>query len=240
MSRKPMPVQTRVMVRSLEMTPLISSPSRFIACCWLAAVAIAALPTGLASAAEPEWQSLFDGRDLGRWKPTPFGGEGEVRVEAGTIRIAVGSDMSGITWQGEFPRTNFEVSLEARRDEGFDFFCGLTFPVGEGSCSLIVGGWGGTVVGLSSIDGLDASQNATTTAGEFVSDRWYTIRSRVTPTRITCFIDDAKVVDQDVADHAFDVRSEMLACRPLGIATYATAASLRTLRWRTLPPAAGK
>jgi hypothetical protein len=207
---------------------------------WVAAVAIAAFVPGLTSAAEPEWKSLFDGRDLGRWKPTPFGGEGEVLVEAGVIRIAVGSDMSGITWQGEFPRTNFEVSLEARRDEGFDFFCGLTFPVGEGVCSLIVGGWGGTVVGLSSIDGLDASQNATTTAGDFVSDQWYTIRAQVTPERITCFIDDKEVIHQDVAGHAFDVRSEMLACRPLGIATYATAASLRGLRWRALPPAASK
>ena len=27
---------------------------------------------------------------------------------------------------------------------------------------LIVGGWGGTVVGLSSIDGMDASENETT------------------------------------------------------------------------------
>lgn len=213
---------------------------RVAACCLGAVIALLVSAPGLTPAAEPEWKSLFDGRDLGRWKPTPFGGEGEVHVEAGVIRIAVGSDMSGITWQGEFPRTNFEVSVEARRDEGFDFFCGLTFPVGEGSCSLIVGGWGGTVVGLSSIDGLDASQNATTTAGDFVSDRWYAVRVRVTPARITCFIDDKEVVDQAVAGHAFDVRSEMLSCRPLGIATYATAASLRNLRWRTLPPAASK
>lgn len=214
--------------------------TRLAACSWVAAVAIMVSATGLASAAEPEWQSLFDGRELGHWKPTQFGGEGEVRVDAGVIRIAVGSDMSGITWQAEFPRTNFEVSLDARRDEGFDFFCGLTFPVGEGVCSLIVGGWGGTVVGLSSIDGLDASQNVTTTAGDFVSDRWYTVRARVTPTRITCFIDDKEVVDQAVAGHAFDVRNEMLSCRPLGIATYATAASLRNLRWRTIPPSASE
>lgn len=206
----------------------------FVVCCRVAAAAIVFSASGLTRAAEPEWQSLFDGRDLGRWKPTPFGGEGEVRVEAGLIRIAVGSDMSGITWQGEFPQTNFEVSLEARRDEGFDFFCGLTFPVDEGVCSLIVGGWGGTVVGLSSIDGLDASQNATTTAGDFESDRWYTIRARVTPEQIVCFIDDKQVVDQAVAGHAFDVRGELLPARPLGIATYATAASLRSLRWRTL------
>jgi hypothetical protein len=189
---------------------------------------------GLTSAAEPEWQALFNGQDLGRWKSTPFGGEGEVRVEEGVIRVAMGSDMSGITWHGDFPKTDFEVSLEARRDEGFDFFCGLTFPVGEGVCSLIVGGWGGTIVGLSSIDGLDASQNATTTSGEFETDRWYTIRARVTPERITCFIDQEQVIDQTVVGHTFDVRSEMLPSRPLGIATYATSASLRNVRWRNV------
>jgi hypothetical protein len=213
------------------------SRRRFLACVTGAmwGIIAAAIPS-VSPAAEPDWRPLFDGKDLGQWKPTPFGGEGEVRVEEGLLRVAVGSDMSGITWAGEFPRTGFEVSLEARRDDGFDFFCGLTFPVGDGACSLIVGGWGGTVVGLSSIDGLDASQNATTTAGDFESNRWYAIRVQVTPRRIVCFIDDKPVVDQAVEGHAFDVRSEMLPARPLGIATYATAASLRNLRWRPLPP----
>ncbi len=216
----------------------ISSSRRWLAACVTGAMwgIIAAAIPGASPAAEPGWRPLFDGKDLGQWKPTPFGGEGEVRVEEGLLRIAVGSDMSGITWTGEFPRTSFEVSLEARRDDGFDFFCGLTFPVGDGACSLIVGGWGGTVVGLSSIDGLDASQNATTTAGDFESNRWYAIRVQVTPRRIVCFIDDKPVVDQAVEGHTFDVRSEMLPARPLGIATYATAASLRSLRWRPLPP----
>ena len=208
----------------------------FLTCLVGAIGSITIATTGLSAAAEPDWRPLFDDKDLGQWKPTPFGGEGEVLVEWGLLRIAVGSDMSGITWGGEFPRTSFEVSLEARRDDGFDFFCGLTFPVGEGACSLIVGGWGGTVVGLSSIDGLDASENATTTAGDFESKRWYAIRVQVTPLRIVCFIDDKPVVDQTIEGHTFDVRSEMLPARPLGIATYATAASLRNLRWRPLPP----
>lgn len=185
-------------------------------------------------AAESEWRSLFDGRELGQWRSTPFGGEGEVSVADGTIRLAMGSDLTGITWQGEFPRSGYEIALDARRDEGVDFFCGLTFPVGKGSCSFIVGGWGGSVVGLSSIDGLDASQNATTTSGSFVSDRWYRIRVSVSDARIECFIDDERVVDQAVADHQFAVRDEMLPARPLGIATYATAASFRGLRWRVI------
>jgi hypothetical protein len=48
---------------------------------------------------------------------------------------------------------NYEIKLEAKKVTGNDFFCGMTFPVGDSFCSFIVGGWGGPVVGLSSIDG---------------------------------------------------------------------------------------
>lgn len=184
--------------------------------------------------AEPDWRPLFDGRGLGSWRSTPFGGEGEVTVAEGCIHIAPGSDLSGITWAAEFPARAYEVSLEARRDDGVDFFCGLTFPVGEESCSFIVGGWGGTVVGLSSIDGLDAAHNDTTQSRSFESGRWYRVRVKVSPERIACFIDDELVVDQPRAGRRFSVRDEMLPSRPLGIATYATAASLRDIRWRPL------
>lgn len=193
--------------------------------------ALAAGPS--ARAAEPAWQSLFDGRDLGRWQPTPFGGEGEVAVTDDAICIAIGADLSGITWTGEFPQDEYEIALEARRDEGFDFFCGLTFPVEKESCSFIVGGWGGAVVGLSSIDGRDAANNDTTTSGDFVSNRWYRIRVRVSPERIECFIDDERVVDQPRAGRRFSVRDEMLPARPLGIASYATSARVRHIRWRS-------
>ena len=51
---------------------------------------------------------------------------------------------------------DYEVTLEGKRVAGDDFFCTTTFPVGESFCSFVVGGWHGTVVGLSSIDGMDA------------------------------------------------------------------------------------
>lgn len=198
----------------------------------------ALLLTTFGRAEDPaEWRSLFDGRALGQWKPTPFGGEGEVTVDRGLLRIAMGADLSGVTWQGDFPRQNFELALEARRVDGSDFFCGLTFPVGKSHCSLIVGGWGGGVVGLSSIDGQDAANNATTRVMSFTSDRWYAVRVRVTPDRITCLLDDEQIVDQPLADHEFSVREEVAASQPLGIATYATTAELRTIRWRPVAEA---
>jgi hypothetical protein len=196
------------------------------------------VPRGGAAAADT-WQSLFDGQTLGRWKPTPFGGEGEVSVEQGAIRIERGSDLSGITWSGDVPRQGYELALEAQRVDGSDFFCGLTFPVGEDPCSLIVGGWGGGLVGLSSINGEDAAHNDTTSFREFRNGRWYGIRVVVTPDRIECFIDDEQVVDQPLADRTLSIRDEVAASRPLGIATYATTARVRNIRWRHVRGAAG-
>jgi len=191
------------------------------------------------AAKDGAWRSLFDGVALGEWKPTRFGGEGEVVVEDGAIRIGMGADLSGITWSGDVPRQSYEVSLDAQRAEGNDFFCGLTFPVGEDPCSFIVGGWGGGVVGLSSIDGEDAAHNATTLFKEFKTGRWYAIRVRVTPERIVCFIDDEQVVDQPLADRKLSIREEVLPSKPLGIATYATTALVRNIRWRPVQAEGG-
>jgi hypothetical protein len=196
--------------------------------------------SGTSAAAKADgWRPLFDGKALGQWKPTGFGGEGEVVVEAGAIKIGMGADLSGITWGGEVPRQDYEISLDAQRADGNDFFCGLTFPVGQDPCSFIVGGWGGGVVGLSSIDGEDAAHNATTSFKEFKTGRWYTIRVRVSPERIVCFIDDEQVVDQPLADKKLSIRDEVSPSKPLGIATYATTALVKNIRWRPLP-AAGK
>ncbi|NBV44478.1 MAG: DUF1080 domain-containing protein [Planctomycetia bacterium] len=190
------------------------------------------------AAAADGWKPLFDGEALGGWRSTAFGGEGEVRVDDGAIRIGIGADMSGITWTKDFPRQHYELACEAQRVDGSDFFCGLTFPVGDDPCSFIVGGWGGGVIGLSNIDGRDAAHNDTTQFREFKNQRWYAIRVRVTPQRIECFIDDEQVVNQDLEGHTISVRPEVIPSKPLGIATYATAAKIRGIRWREIP--AGK
>src|SRR5687768_12695971 len=48
--------------------------------------------------------------------------------EPGTLRLASDVELSAAKWTGEpLPRT-FKIMLEARRTDGTDFFCGLTFP----------------------------------------------------------------------------------------------------------------
>jgi hypothetical protein len=180
------------------------------------------------------WTSLFDGQTLKGWKSTEFGGEGTVEVKDGAILLGVGNDLTGVNYQRVVPHRNYEVSLEARRVDGSDFFCGLTFPVKDDPCSLIIGGWGGGVCGLSSIDGLDASENSTTKYREFETGRWYTIRLRVTDAKIEAWIDKVQIVDQKLAGKRISIRSEVEASRPFGIASYRTLAALRNIRLREL------
>jgi hypothetical protein len=125
-----------------------------------------------ASAEVPAEMNLFDGKTLGDWEITDFGGQGKVYVKDGAIYLEQGNDMTGITWRGPLIRMNYEITLEAMRVSGSDFFCGLTFPVNENHCSLILGGWGGTVCGLSNIDYYDAANNETTRIVSFDTGKW--------------------------------------------------------------------
>jgi hypothetical protein len=187
------------------------------------------------AAAPAAWRSLFDGKTMTGWRATNFGGEGPVRVARGELRLTAGDPLTGITWAGgDIPKMSYEIALEAKKVDGGDFFCGLTFPVGEAPCSLIVGGWGGTVVGLSSLDYMDASENETSQSMSFATGRWYRIRVRVTPKKIEAWIDDKQVVDVETTGHKISIRPEVEGSRPLGIASYRTTAALRDIKIRPL------
>ncbi len=194
-----------------------------------------AQPALLPAAAPPAARSLFDGRTLAGWKSANFGGEGDVRVSKGQIVLSRGVTLTGITWTGgEIPRMNYEISLEAMKLLGDDFFCALTFPVADAPCSLIVGGWGGSMVGLSSIDGQDASENETSSGRSFPKNRWYRIRVRVTPGNIEAWIDTDRVVALATKGHKISIRPEVDLCKPLGIATWMTTAALRDIKIQSL------
>lgn len=179
--------------------------------------------------------SLFDGKTLGQWKPTDFGGQGAVSIKDGAIYMAMGSYMTGITWTGPVVRMNYEITLEAMRVEGSDFFCGLTFPVGDNPCTLILGGWGGSLCGLSSIDHFDASENPTTRMISFENGKWYRVRLRVIPNRIQAWLDDEDLVDADITDKSIDIRIEVEESKPLGVATWNTGGAVRNIKLKKLP-----
>jgi hypothetical protein len=178
--------------------------------------------------------SLFDGQTLGRWKSTDFGGQGKVYVKDEAIHMEMGNYMTGITWTGPVIPIGYEITLDAMRVEGNDFFCTLTFPVGDKSCSLVLGGWGGSLCGLSTIDYFDASENPTTRFVSFKSGQWYHVRLRVEPGRIQAWLDDEDLVDLDTTDRHIDVRLEVDPSRPLGIATWITTGAVRNIYLRRL------
>jgi len=213
----------------------------------IAAAAMAMIVPASASAEQPAakekdkeregWVSLFDGKTLNGWKSSEFGGQGEPRVEDGKIVLPMGADLTGVKWTGQHPQMDYELSLEAMRVDGNDFFCGLTFPVGNDPCSLIVGGWGGSLVGLSSLDGFDASENETSQVFDFEKNRWYKIRLRVTKPKIEVWLDDKQIIDVDTEGRRISIRIEVERSRPLGIASWCTTAALREIKFRPVKAA---
>jgi hypothetical protein len=200
-----------------------------------------AAPNEPAAPAEPQvpTSSLFDGKTLGNWQITDFGGQGDVYVKDGSIYLDMGNDMTGITWGAPLPfKTNYEITLEAMRVDGSDFFCGLTFPVGESFCSLVLGGWGGTLCGLSNIDYYDAANNETTRIVSFENGKWYHVRLHVRPNRIQAWLQEEgeePLVDMDITDRKIDTRAEMDLCQPMGVATWQTGGAVRNIHMRKLP-----
>lgn len=180
--------------------------------------------------ADPGWILLFDGETLDGWEVTQFGTQGPVQISDGNIVLGMGDGCSGITWKSDFPKMNYEVKLEAKKVTGNDFFCGMTFPVGDSFCSFIVGGWGGPVVGLSSINGLDASDNETRTLKKFEHNTWYKIHLKVSEEKIEAWIDGEQIVDFSYEGRNLSIRPEVDLSKPFGICSWVTTAALRNIQ----------
>jgi hypothetical protein len=148
----------------------------------------------------------------------------------------MGDPLTGVSYKGsDLPKNHYEVSLEARRVSGNDFFCCLTFPVDDSHCSFVVGGWAGSIVGLSCLDEKDAARNETMRTMGFADGQWYKIRVRVMPESIRCWIDDELVVDADTRGKKISLRNEVLLSRPLGVCNFQTVAEIRNLKLIELP-----
>jgi hypothetical protein len=173
---------------------------------------------------------IFDGKSLEGWEITNFGPQGPVYVSGENVILGMGEGCTGITFKNRFPEINYQVTLEAKKVAGNDFFCGITFPVFKDPCTLIVGGWGGTTVGLSSINGKDASENETTTLQKFEKDRWYKICLIVKRDTIKALIDDVVVVNFAKGDKKLSIRPEVELSRPFGLTSWNTTAALRNIR----------
>ena len=207
------------------------SRRKFLALSSLSLSFVAATAIG----AEPEWTPLFDGKTLGKWKATDFAGRADVSVKDGEILLPQGGDMTGINLEAAPATMDYEIEYMAKRIGGDDFFGALTFPVGDKCVTFVLGGWGGSVVGISNVDGENASENETTTYRKFEKDHWYRIRVRVTKAKIEAWIDADQVVDLEIGGKNLDMRiGEIESSKPLGIATWRTSGALKDIRWRKL------
>lgn len=190
----------------------------------------------------PPAKNLID-PELTDWKPINFGGEGEVSYKDDALNLDVGI-LTGVQYTGDIKKVfgealeNYEITLQAKRVEGMDIFLGLTFPVGtDGNVSLVLGGWAGVVNGISSLNGMNASENATTTykKGGYTDGQWYNVRVRVTAEKIECWLDDKQIVDAKREDFDdFDTHQMVTDTKPFGLFTYETWGAYRDLKVRRL------
>lgn len=181
---------------------------------------------------------LFSGKDLAGWKNAYSGaGGGTVqRLSGGVVECGIGDPLSGLVYTNTPPTMNYELSLEAMRVEGSDFFVALTIPVVTNFCTVVIGGWGGSLCGISSVDYLDASENQWSESKALENNRWYRLRVRVTPGVLQVFLNEtlygARVEYGDSGRLSLRF-GDIDKTKPLGLATYCTRA-----RWRdfTLTP----
>jgi len=199
---------------------------------------VGAGPDGEKGAPAPtEPRTLFDGKSLEGWKKADLFHAGNVQVENGAIVIASGDPMSGITsTRTDLPKVDYELTYEAQRLTGSDFFAAATFPVKDAYITLVNGGWGGSVTGLSSLNGADASENDTSLYIKYQNKTWYRFRVRVTDDTIRCWVDDRQVVAVNYQHRQVSTRLETRANQPLGFATYESSAEIKKITVRKLTP----
>jgi hypothetical protein len=194
-------------------------------------------PTAATRPADKNVIELFDGKTLKNWKTTEFGGEGEASVEDGRIVVGAGSTLSGVNWTGPaLPKVNYEIELDAMKLNGSDFFLALTFPYKESFASFVLGGWGGSLVGISSINGNDAANNEHTRVRDFAKNKWVHVKLRVTPDRIRAWLDkeDEPILDVETADVQIGLRADIDAAKPLGLSTFQTSAAYKNVTLKKL------
>lgn len=181
-----------------------------------------------------EDRMLFDDVSLNNWQLIDYEGHGEVLVSDSCIIIGKGDLITGIRWTGDFPKTGYEVTLSAKRVNGNDFFCGLTFPVRESYLTLVLGGWRGALSGLSCIDGYDAANNQTGIVYGFGTGWWYDVRLRVTDEKVEAWVADEKLVDFTIGKSRLSLRSEVESSVPFGFTTYQTTGAIKNIRLRMI------
>lgn len=180
-----------------------------------------------------EWKLLGAGFAHG-WKKAGIPDEGKLTILHGEMTLEPGQPMTGARFEAwnayQMPVTSYAIEYDAMRVEGDDFFGTVTFPVNDTFVSLVVGGWGGFLVGLSNIDDMDANENTTRGNGDFKNNIWHHVRVEVQDDELRAWIDSKLFVNFSTKGHKLGLRAgDIEKCTPFGFASYATHARVRSV-----------
>ena len=206
----------------------------------LAALCVVSCRPNTPSKSPTEW-SLLAPSQTSAWQQAGIPDEGAISIKEGELTITAGQPMSGAKFShwatSGLPDTNYAISYEAMRVEGRDIFGMCTFPVGsqQSHATFVIGGWGGTVPGISSIEFLDANENQTRAEQAFENNRWYRIRIEVRPDDLRAWINDRPVVNASIKGKKVSLRhGDIDHCLPFGFATWNTTGKVHKVIVRRL------
>lgn len=184
----------------------------------------------LAASCQSPWRALP--LDDDHWESVSFGGEGEVEFDEQGVLMRFGSPLTGVRWLGEALPESYEIEVRAARLDGNDFFCGLNLPIGPDAATVVLGGWGGALCGLSCIDGMDASMNPTRSFQDFSRGEVHVLRVRVDPQEVYAEVDGAELFRHTRGEGALSLRTEVQPVGSLGVTCFQTTARIESVRWR--------
>lgn len=190
-----------------------------------------------APSATNDWTSLFNGRDLDGWKlheGTTYQNFGRVGVKDGAMEFERSFSFTAISLLGKFPADRYELELKAKRTDGQDIFCGVLLPVGGNHISMVLGGWGNKIVGLSCVDFMVAAANETALKMSFDNDRWYRVRVKVSRETIQAWVDEKKVIDLKRKGKKISPYPGLEDLAPFGLFTWGSGAAMKDVRYRPL------
>lgn len=194
-----------------------------------------AAPSSIGKDEKPVSWALLEGDAIKLWQPAGIPDEAPMSVNAGVLTLPAGQPMTGAKWTGwteQLPGTDYGIEYEAMRVEGEDIFGMVTFPVGshQSHATFVLGGWGGTVTGISSIDFKDANENQTRAEQRFENGRWYKVRIEVRPEDLRAWVEGRLVVNATIKGKKVGLRPGFIDhCLPFGFASYGTTGKIRAV-----------